>query len=180
MAETQKWVIDPSHTSVEFSVRHMMVARVKGRFGKVEGVIVGDPNDLTKVSIEAKIDAASIDTREEQRDAHLRSADFFDVENHPHLTFKSTEIVAKGGNDYLVRGDLTIRGTTKPVELETTLEGVVEKDAFGMTRMGLSATGTINRKDFGLTWNMPLEAGGFIVSDEVKMELHAEATLQKE
>lgn len=180
MADTQKkWIIDAAHTTVEFSVRHMMITRTKGRFGQIEGTITGDPSDLTTATIEATIDAASIDTREPQRDAHLRSADFFDTENHPHITFKSTKIESKGGDDYTIHGDLTIRGVTRPVVLDATLDGVIEKDMGGDTRLGISATGKINRSDFGLTWNVALEAGGVVVSDEVRMELHAEAVLQK-
>jgi len=173
----QKWVVDPTHTNVEFSVKHMMIATVRGRFGKVEGVIEGDPSDLTSARFEATIDTQSIDTRQEDRDNHLRSADFFDVANHPNITFKSTKVEKVGDNEYKVTGDLTIRGVTRPVTLDTTFEGR-GKDPWGGERIALSATGKINRKDFGLTWNAALETGGVLVSDEVKIELNVEAVLQ--
>lgn len=173
----QKWVVDPTHTNVEFSVKHMMIATVRGRFGKVEGVIEGDPGDLTSARFEATIDTQSIDTRQEDRDNHLRSADFFDVANHPNITFKSTKVEKVGDNEYKVTGDLTIRGVTRPVTLDTTFEGR-GKDPWGGERIALSATGKINRKDFGLTWNAALETGGVLVSDEVKIELNVEAVLQ--
>ncbi|HLS90190.1 MAG TPA: YceI family protein [Limnochordia bacterium] len=174
---SQKWVVDPTHTNVEFVVRHMMISSVRGRFSQVEGVIEGDPDDLTTGRFEATIDAASIDTRQEDRDQHLRSADFFDVENHPKITFKSTSVEKTGENQYKVTGDLTIRGTTRPVTLDVTYEGR-GKDPWGNERIGLSAQGKINRKDFGLTWNAALETGGVLVSDEVRLEIHTEAVLQ--
>jgi len=174
---SQKWVVDASHTNVEFSVKHMMIATVRGRFGEVEGVIEGDPADLSSARFEATINAASIDTRQSDRDNHLRSADFFDVENHPKITFKSTRVEKTGENEYKVTGDLTIRGTTRPVTLDLTFEGR-GKDPWGGERIALSATGKINRKDFGLTWNAALETGGVLVSDEVKLDLNVEAVLQ--
>jgi len=173
----QKWVVDPTHTNVEFAVRHMMISTVRGRFSKFEGVIEGDPNDLTGARIEGTIDAQSIDTRQEDRDNHLRSADFFDVANHPQITFKSTKVEKVGDNEYKVTGDLTIRGVTRPVTLDATFEGR-GKDPWGGERIALSATGKINRKDFGLTWNAALETGGVLVSEEVKIEINAEAVLQ--
>ncbi len=173
----QKWVVDPTHTNVEFSVKHMMIATVRGRFSEVEGVIEGDPSDLTTARFEATINTKSIDTRQEDRDNHLRSADFFDVENHPKITFKSTSVEKVGENQYKVTGDLTIRGVTRPVTLDTTFEGR-GKDPWGGERIALTAKGAINRKDFGLTWNAALETGGVLVSDEVKLEINVEAVLQ--
>lgn len=174
---SQKWVVDSSHTNVEFSVKHMMIATVRGRFSEVEGVIEGDPSDLTSARFEATINAASIDTRQNDRDQHLRSADFFDAENHPTISFKSTGGEKTGENEYKITGDLTIRGETRPVTLDVTFEGQ-GKDPWGGERIALTARGKINRKDFGLTWNAALETGGVLVSDEVKLELNVEAVLQ--
>lgn len=174
---SQKWVVDPTHTNVEFVVRHMMISSVRGRFSEVEGVIEGDPSDLTSARFEATINAKSIDTRQDDRDQHLRSADFFDVENYPTITFKSTSVEKTGDDEYKIAGDLTIRGTTRPVTLDATFEGR-GKDPWGGERIGLSARGKINRKDFGLTWNAALETGGVLVSDEVRLEINVEAVLQ--
>lgn len=177
MAGRATWVIDPTHTVVEFAVKHMMFATVKGRFGKVEGTIEADLDDLTTASINATIDAASIDTREEQRDAHLRSADFFDVEKFPTITFQSRRITRRPDGQYDVEGDLTIHGVTRPVTLVTAVTGS-GKDPWGNIRAGFSAQGQLNRKDFGLTWNTVLEAGGFLVGDEVKISIEVEAVRQ--
>lgn len=179
MSQQAKWVIDPSHTEVEFSVRHMMIATVKGRFAGVEGEIVGDPHDLTNAQVNVTIDVASIDTRENDRDNHLRSADFFDVENYPKMTFKSTQITRTGDNTYKVTGDLTIRDVTRPVELDVTFNGT-GKDPWGGERAGFSATGALNRKDFGLTWNAVLETGGVLVGEEIKINLEVETVRQAE
>ena len=173
------WKVDPAHSLVEFSVRHMMFATVKGRFSTFEGVIKGDPKDLTNATFEATIDAASIDTREGQRDNHLRSADFFDVEKFPKITFRSTQVTKTGDNTYKVTGDLTIRGVTRPVTLDVEFTGQ-GKDPWGNQRIGLSAKGSINRKDFGLTWNAPLEAGGFLVGDKVDLSIEVEAVASNE
>lgn len=165
-----KWNIDLSHSTAEFSVRHMMITNVKGRFGKFEGTVEYDPAHPELSKFEATLDAASIDTRDEKRDAHLRSADFFDADNHPKLTFKSTEI-KKTGDGFTAVGDLTIRGITKPITLE--IEGPTEpsKDPWGNTRVGASAHAKINRKDWGLNWNAALEAGGVLVGETVKITL---------
>ncbi|MBO2518120.1 MULTISPECIES: YceI family protein [Limnochorda] len=171
------WQIDPAHTTAEFTVRHMMISNVRGRFGAIEGKVVGDLSDPTQAQVEAKIDAASIDTRNEERDKHLRSADFFDVENHPHITFKSTRIERVGDNQYKVIGDLTIRGVTREVVLDATFQGQV-KSPWGQQVAGFSATTTLNRKDFGLTWNTVLETGGVLVGEEVKVELQVELIQQ--
>ena len=168
------WKVDPAHSLVEFAVRHMMFATVKGRFSGVDGVIKGDPSDLTKASFEATIDVNTIDTREAQRDAHLRSADFFDAEKFPTIKFRSTSVTRTGDNTYKVTGDLTIRDVTKPITLDVEFTGQ-GKDPWGNQRIGLSAKGSINRKDFGLTWNAPLEAGGFLVGDKVDISIEVEA-----
>ncbi|BAS26517.1 YceI family protein [Limnochorda pilosa] len=175
--ETTVWTIDPAHTTAEFSVKHMMISTVKGRFGSIEGTVTGDLDDPTQAAVDVKIDAASVDTRNDQRDAHLRSADFFDVEHHPHLTFKSRRIERAGDDRFKVVGDLTIRGVSREVVLDTTFEGQV-KDPYGNQRAGFSAAAKLNRKDFGLNWNALLEAGGVVVGDEVKVEIHAEVTRQ--
>src|SRR6478609_4205064 len=149
---TNRWDFDLSHSSVNFHVRHLMVSKVHGRFTKWSGMLELDDADPSKSRVEVTIDAASVDTKEEKRDAHLRSADFFDVEKFPQLTFRSTK-VAKTGDEYKVTGDLTIHGVTKPVVLEVEGGGEV-KDPWGGTRTGFSAKTAISRKDFGLEWNV--------------------------
>lgn len=164
------WTIDPAHSSVEFSVRHLMITTVRGRFTDVKGTVTVDEADPSKSTVEVVIDPASIDTREPQRDAHLRSADFFDVETFPTLTFRSTKVDTGGGASFTLAGDLTIHGVTRPVVLDVQSEGRI-KDAWGGIRSGFTATTKIKRSDFGLTWNQLLEAGGVTVSDEVKISL---------
>ena len=170
--------IDPAHSSAHFSVRHMMIANVRGEFTKVSGTIKLDPANPTGSSVEATIDATSINTREPDRDKHLKSADFLDVEKFPVLTFKS-KAVSKDGDEWKVKGDLTIHGVSKEVTL--TVEGPTPetKDPWGNVRIGASASTKINRKDFGLHWNTALEAGGVLVGDEVKITLDVEATKQE-
>lgn len=164
------WTIDPMHSSVEFAVRHLMITTVRGRFTGVKGTVTLDEADPAKSTVEVVIDAASIDTREPQRDTHLRSADFFDVERFPTLTFRSTKVDGVLGESFALAGDLTIHGVTRPVVLDVQAEGRI-KDAWGGIRSGFTATTKINRSDFGLTWNQLLEAGGVTVSDEVKISL---------
>lgn len=170
------WKIDTSHAHAEFAVRHLMISTVKGRFGDVQGVVRFDDSDLPKSSVDVKIGVASIDTREPQRDAHLRSADFFDAERFPEITFKSTRIEGTG-DSFKVTGDLTIRGTTRPVILDVTAEGR-GKDPWGGERAGFSATGKIKRSDFGLTWNQLLETGGVAVGDDVRISVDVELIKQ--
>ncbi|MDY0395844.1 YceI family protein [Virgibacillus halophilus] len=169
------WKVDPAHTSLEFSVKHMMVSRVKGTFEDFEARVEADPEDLTTAEIEFNVDLASIETRNKGRDEHLRSADFFDTENHPKMTFKATEIVRKGQGEYDITGDMTIRGTTKPLTFHVTYEGS-GKDPWGNEVAGFSGEGKLNRKDFGLTWNSKLETGGVLVGDDVKISIELEAT----
>ena len=170
------WTIDPSHTTVEFVAKHMMITTVKGRFAELTGTIVADETNLADSSVEATMQAASLDTRSEQRDAHLRSPDFLDVERYPEVTFKSTGI--SGSKDsFKLTGDLTIRGVTRPITLEVTFEGE-GKDPWGGTRASFSARGKFDRRDFGLTWNVALETGGILVSNEVKINIEAQAVLQ--
>ena len=166
------WSIDASHTHVEFSVRHLMIATVKGRFADVQGTIALDEADPTKAEIDVTIGAASIDTRMPQRDEHLRSADFFDVARFPTLTFKSRSVTASG-DTLKVTGDLTMRGVTREIVLDVTSHGQ-QVDPWGGLRAGFEATGRIKRSEFGLTWNQALEAGGVAVSDDVKIAIDAE------
>jgi polyisoprenoid-binding protein YceI len=169
--ETTTWNIDPAHTTAEFKVKHMMISNVKGRFAAVAGVIKLNEGDVADSSVEARIEAGSIDTRNADRDAHLKSADFFDVEKFPTLSFISTRVKRAGEGELAVEGDLTIRGVTRKVVFDVEGPTAPAKDPWGNTRMGLSATAKINRKDFGLTWNAALEAGGLLVGDEVTITL---------
>jgi polyisoprenoid-binding protein YceI len=172
------FTIDPTHTHVGFVVRHMMVSKVKGRFGSFAGEItVGETPD--KSSVEVTIDAASVDTREERRDNHLRSADFFDVENFPELHFVSTALVPKGRGAFDLEGTLTIHGVSQPVTLSVEHEGIVI-DPYGNERIGFSASSEIDREAFGLTYNAALEAGGVVVGKQVKLELEIEAVRKAE
>ncbi len=170
------YAIDGSHTELGFAVRHMAVSRVRGRFSRFEGSIeiAENPAD-SKVSV--SIDARSVDTRDENRDNHLRTADFFDVENHPTWTFVSTAIKPKGPTEFKVEGDLTIRGVTRPVVLDAILEGVVN-DPMGNHRVGFSASTAVNRDDFGVSFGAVMEAGGLVVAKKVDIQIEAEAVLQ--
>ena len=171
------WKLDPSHSVVEFSAKHMMITTVRGQFGTVEGQIVADEENPAQSSVEVEIDAAGIDTRAEQRDAHLRSADFLDVESFPKLTFRSKRIEGgyrQPGDAFKVVGDLTIRGTTREVTLDAVYEGT-GKDPWGGERVSFSADTKIDRRDFGLVWNVGLETGGVLVGHEIKIHLEAQA-----
>ncbi|HXW12931.1 MAG TPA: YceI family protein [Terriglobia bacterium] len=171
------YLIDPAHTGAHFSVRHMMISNVRGEFTKVTGKIAWDAENPANSSIEATIDAASINTREAQRDGHLRSADFLDVENYPMLEFRSTQV--QGGDGELkVTGHLTIHGVTRTAVLEVEGPTPETRDPWGNARIGASATTKINRKDFGLAWNSTLETGGVLVGDEVKISIDLEAVRQ--
>ena len=170
------YALDVSHTNLGFTVRHMAVSKVRGSLPKFEGTLeIAEKPEDSKVSV--TIDATSVDTRDENRDNHLRTNDFFDVENHPTWTFVSTAIKPVSATEWKVEGDLTIRGTTKPVTLDAELEGVV-KDPYGMHRVGFSAKTTINREDFGVAFGAVMEAGGLVVAKKVDIEIEAEATLQ--
>lgn len=174
MAGAATWQIDPAHASVEFKVRHLMVAWVKGSFPTVAGFAEIDEADLAKSTVSVTIDAASIDTNNAKRDEHLRSADFFDVASFPTMTFISKRIVIDGDNLRQVIGDLTLRGTTREVALDVDELTPAIRDPWGNQRRGATATAVINRKDFGLTWNKLLESGGVAVGDEVKISLDIE------
>lgn len=166
-----KWNIDPAHSSIEFTVRHLMISKVKGTFKSFSADLEGDPDDYTTAKISFEIDAASIDTKNEQRDQHLRSTDFFDVDNHPKITFVSKKIEKKNDNEYLLTGDVTMRGVTKE-ETFTVHFGGIMKDPMGAgEKAGFQVEGVLRRSDYGLTWNVPLETGGVLVSDEVNISL---------
>jgi polyisoprenoid-binding protein YceI len=168
---TTTWNIDPTHSVAEFKVRHMMISNVKGHFTKVSGTLRLNESKLTDARIEALIEASSIETRDAQRDTHLKSADFFHVEKFPTLSFKSSRITPVGDGQLSVEGDLTIRGITRKVVFSVDGPTPPAKDPWGNTRVGVSASTKINRKDFGLTWNATLEAGGLLVGDEVTISL---------
>lgn len=167
------WQIDPTHTDIGFTVRHMMVAKVNGRFAKFDGRLVQSGDSYEGAEVEVTIDAGSIDTQVEARDNHLRSADFFDVAAYPSLTFRSKRMEKAGKDRYRLIGELTIRGTTKEVELEAEFLGGI-KDPFGVERLAFSAAARLDRSDFGLTWNQALEAGGVLVSNRVDLQLEVQ------
>jgi polyisoprenoid-binding protein YceI len=172
LPETTTWQLDASHSSIGFAVKHLMIATVKGSFGKFEASFSGNEQNLATASVSAKIDAGSIDTGNDQRDGHLRSADFFDVEQFPAIDFVGKKIVGDAFGDFKIVGDLTIRGVTKEITLDATFEGRA-KDPWGNSRLGYTAKGKINRTEFGLNWNQALEAGGVLVSEEVKISVEA-------
>lgn len=164
------WDIDPAHTGVHFSVRHLMVTTVRGQFKQVTGTLALDLDDLSRSQVTASIDAASVDTREAQRDAHLRSPDFLDAERFPTIEFRSSKF-ARTPDGFEVSGDLMIHGVTRPVVLAVEAADIELKDPYGNLKRGATATTRINRRDFGLVWNVALEAGGFVVADEVNIEI---------
>ncbi|MHB8670930.1 MAG: YceI family protein [Acidimicrobiales bacterium] len=168
------WTIDPVHSDVSFSVRHMMVSKVRGHFRTFSGQIFTAEDPLAS-TVTATVDLSSIDTNDEKRDAHLRSADFFDVETHPEMTFRSTS-VRPNGDDYVLEGELSLHGVSRPVSFDLELNGF-GPDPFGGTRAGFSATAEINRRDFGIDLSMPMDGGGVVVGDKVKVHLEVEAVL---
>jgi len=174
LAHADTWQIDPLHTNVQFAVRHMMISNVKGQFQKTSGTITTNGNDPASATIDATIDASSIDTRVDRRDAHLKSPEFLDVAQFPTITFKSTKVEADGPNKWKVTGDLTLHGVTKPVVLDVEGSGPPIQ-VMGQTRAGASATAKIKRSDFGLTWNKALESGGVMVGDDVAISIDVEA-----
>jgi polyisoprenoid-binding protein YceI len=174
---TVTYQIDPAHTSAQFSIRHMMISNVRGDFTKVSGTVVYDAANPANSKADAVIEVASISTREPQRDAHLKSADFFDAENFPVIVFHGTE-VSKQDGDWKLKGDLTIHGVTREISLDVEEPTPEHKDPWGNVRIGATATGKLSRKDFGLTWNGALEAGGVLIGDEVKLTIDLEAIRQ--
>ena len=169
---TTTWNIDPAHTQAEFSVKHLMIATVRGHFGNVTGTVTIHGDDPTTADVNASIDVKSIDTRDEKRDAHLRSPDFFNVDKYPTITFRSTKVERAGGG-LRVTGDLTIAGVTKPVTLDVEDEGRA-RDPWGNEKAAFHATTKIKRSEFGLTWNVALEAGGVLVGDDIKISIEAQ------
>jgi len=173
-AAVTTWKIDPAHSSAEFKIRHLMISNVKGHITGITGDLTEHATDASLSSIEATLDVGTVNTNDAQRDGHLKSADFFDAEKYPKITFKSTKVEPKGPGEYAVSGDLTIHGVTKPVTLAVEGPTPPQKDPWGNTRIGLAATTKINRKDFGLTWNAALETGGIMVGEEVHIAIELE------
>ena len=165
------WKLDPAHSAAEFKVKHMMIANVKGKLTGISGTLTEHATDASLSSVDATVDVSTLNTGEPQRDGHLKSADFFETEKHPTMTFKSTSVQPKGEGEYAVTGDLTIHGVTRPVTFAVEGPTAPAKDPWGNTRIGLSATAKINRKDFGLTWNAALETGGLLVGEDVQITL---------
>jgi len=166
------WTLDTVHSEVTFKVKHLVISSVTGKFKSFEGTVESDKEDFTDARINFSADVDSIDTGNEQRDGHLKSPDFFDAASHSKITFVSTAVTKKG-SDYLIQGDLTLRGTTKPVELHAEFGGI-QKDFYANTVAGFELSGKINRKDFGLHWSAVTETGGIVVSDEVRLAVNAE------
>ena len=167
------WTLDTSHSSVTFRVKHLVISSVSGKFNSFEGTIESEKEDFTDAKVKFSAEVNSIDTGNEQRDGHLKSPDFFDAPNHAKLSFESTSVTKKGGSDYAVSGNLTIRGVTKPVELKAEFGGI-QKDFYGNTVAGFEIEGKINRKEYGLEWSAVTETGGIVVSDEVRLQVNAE------
>jgi polyisoprenoid-binding protein YceI len=180
MAAAATWTIDPEHSSVGFKIRHLMVSNVKGSFDKYVGTVDLDEKDITKSKVAVSIETASINTNVQKRDEHLRSADFFDVAKYPAMTFTSKKVVKAGEDKLRLTGDLTLHGITREVVLNVQELSLESKDPWGNLRRGASATATINRKDFGLTWNKALETGGVVVGDEVTILIEIEMIKAKE
>jgi polyisoprenoid-binding protein YceI len=175
--ETQtSWKIDPSHSNVEFSAKHLMITTVRGRISDVEGTIIVDEQNPAKSKVDVTLKAVTLDTRIEQRDQHLRSADFLDVENFPNIAFQSKRIEG-GREEFKLYGDLTIRGTTREIVLDVTFEGK-QKDPWGGERVGFNAKGKLDRREFGLTWNQALETGGVVVGNDIRVSIDVQAVKQ--
>ena len=170
---TTKWVIDTTHSEVQFKVKHMMISTVTGYFSDFTAVVETEGDDFSTAKVDFSANLNSISTNNEQRDAHLKTSDFFDAENHPQITFKGDKLEKVGDEDYILHGDLTIRGITKAMKLKVQYGGTV-LDPWGGTRAGFTVEGKISRKEFGLSWNAMTETGGIVVSDEVRMQVNAE------
>lgn len=176
-AAVSTWQIDPKHSTAEFAVRHMMVTTVKGHISRIEGTIRFDETEPTRSTVEVTLDAATIDTRDPQRDAHLRSGDFLDADQFPRITFRSTRI-EHAGDRYKLEGELTIRGVMKDVVLDASFEGR-QRDPWGNERAGFTGETVIDRRDFGLTWNQALEAGAVLVGNDVRISIELQAVRQE-
>jgi len=170
---TTKWALDPSHSEIQFKVKHMMISSITGEFTKFDAAMETEDNDFSSIKASFSADIDSINTKNEQRDGHLKSPDFFDAPAHPQLTFESQKLEKKDDENYTLTGNLTIKGVTNPVTLAVVNNGVI-KDPYGYNRTGFEISGKINRKDFGLTWHQLTEAGGLIVSDEIKLMANVE------
>ena len=168
-----RYQLDQNHSDLGFTAKHMVFTTVRGHFTRYDGWVEVEGDDYSNAKGEFTVEVASIDSNNEKRDEHLRSADFFDAAAFPTLTFRPTAIAPKGAGRYAVTGDLAIRGLARPIELDVRVEGRIARDAFGKERIAVSATGSLNRKDWDLNWNMALETGGFLVSDEIKIEVEA-------
>jgi polyisoprenoid-binding protein YceI len=174
---TTLWAIDPAHSEIQFKVKHLMITTVTGSFAKFSGTVQTDGDDFQNASISFSAEVASISTNNEQRDAHLRSADFFDAAQFPELSFVSTSLKNTGGDEYALEGHLTMHGATKPVSLQVESAGI-QKDPWGNTKAGFELSGKLSRKEFGLVWNAPTESGGVLVSDEVKLVMSVQLAKQ--
>jgi len=172
-AEKTKWILDPAHSEIHFKVKHLVISNVSGAFDKFNATVLSNGDDFTDAQIDFNADVNSINTNQADRDNHLKSPDFFDAANHPELTFSSKSLRKKGDSGFVLSGELTIRGTTKKVDLEGEFGGIV-KDPYGNTKAGFELNGKINRKDFGLHWNALTEAGGVVVSDEIRLMMNVE------
>lgn len=175
--KTTKWVLDPTHSEVLFKVKHLMITNVKGEFRKKQGEVISNDTDFNQASVNLTIDVTSIDTNDDGRDTHLKSADFFDVENHKEMTFKGTSLTKLDDENYQLKGMLTIKGIAKEVVLDVEFGGI-NKDPWGNEKAGFSVTGKFNRKDWGLNWNAALETGGVLVSEEVKISAEVQFVKQ--
>jgi polyisoprenoid-binding protein YceI len=174
---TTKWALDPSHSEIQFKVKHMMISTVSGEFGKFDASFEEENGDFTQLKANFTADVDSISTKNEQRDGHLKSPDFFDAASHPQIHFESSKLEKKGDEHFVLSGNLTIKGVTKPVTLDVINSGVIN-DPFGYTRTGFEISGKINRKDYGLTWHQLTEAGGLVVSDEIRVNANVEFVKQ--
>lgn len=172
-----KWAVDPTHSSVDFSIKHMMISKVKGSFTSFDATIEADPADLTTASISVTVDLASINTNNADRDNHLKSGDFFGIDENPKMTFVAKSIRKTGDGEYEVTGDLSLHGVTRSETFDVVFEGE-GKDPWGNEKAGFSATGSIKRSDYGLTWNAALETGGFLIGDDVKVSIEIQAVKQ--
>lgn len=173
MSNLATWALDPTHSEAQFKVKHLVISTVTGTFKSFDGSFESDSEDFEGAAISFSLDTNSIDTNQEQRDGHLKSADFFDIENYPKITFKSTSFTKKKGDDYQLVGDLTIKDVTKSVELDVELGGIAV-DPYGNTKAGFEVLGKINRKDFGLTWSAITEAGAVVVGEDIKLQFNVQ------
>ncbi len=178
-AEVSTWKIDTDHSSAQFNIQHMVISNVRGEFPDVQGTVLVDEKDLTRSSVDAVIASGSISTNHTKRDNHLKSADFFDVEKYPTLSFKSKKVIQKSENEFRILGDLTMHGVTKEIELLVSGPTQTIKDPWGNIRMGARATAQVDRKDFGLTWNKFLETGGLVVGNDVEITIDVELIKQQ-